>query len=395
MIDQYGRTIEYLRISVTDRCNLRCVYCMPEEGIEQLPHEQILTFDEIERACRISTELGISKIKLTGGEPLVRKGLPDLLGKIKRISGIEQVTLTTNGILLKNQLDELMRQGLDAVNISIDTLDETCYHTVTRCGELNQALEGLQAALEYPNLRVKLNCVPMNQSEEEYIQMAEYAKEHPVEVRFIEMMPIGMGKACQGKSRDELLELLEKAFGNAEPYEKHLGNGPAEYVSFSGFQGRIGFISAVSHKFCDSCNRIRLTAEGYLKLCLQYESGIDLRKLLRSGATDEEVKEAMRQAIANLSVKPELLLNDAVMIPGVDIKQVPIIKGDAKSISIGAASIIAKLTRDRMMVYYDSIYPEYGFASNKGYGSAEHIAALKAYGPTPIHRRTFIKNFVS
>ena len=323
MIDQYGRTIEYLRISVTDRCNLRCVYCMPEEGIEQLPHEQILTFDEIERVCRISTELGISKIKLTGGEPLVRKGLPDLLGKIKRIPGIEQVTLTTNGILLKNQLDELMRQGLDAVNISIDTmerelgglgilewtkptggyfisidtLDETCYHTVTRCGELNQALEGLQAALEYPNLRVKLNCVPMNQSEEEYIQMAEYAKEHPVEVRFIEMMPIGMGKACQGKSRDELLELLEKAFGNAEPYEKHLGNGPAEYVSFSGFQSRIGFISAVSHKFCDSCNRIRLTAEGYLKLCLQYESGIDLRKLLRSGATDEEVKEAMRQAI--------------------------------------------------------------------------------------------------
>ena len=125
----------------------------------------------------------------------------------------------------------------------------------------------------------------------------EYVKEHPVELRFIEMMPIGMGKACQGKSRDELLELLEKAFGNAEPYEKHLGNGPAEYVSFSGFQSRIGFISAVSHKFCDSCNRIRLTAEGYLKLCLQYESGIDLRKLLRSGATDEEVKEAMRQAI--------------------------------------------------------------------------------------------------
>ena len=117
MIDQYGRTIEYLRISVTDRCNLRCVYCMPEEGIEQLPHEQILTFDEIERVCRISTELGISKIKLTGGEPLVRKGLPDLLGKIKRISGIEQVTLTTNGILLKNQLDELMRQGLEAVLI--------------------------------------------------------------------------------------------------------------------------------------------------------------------------------------------------------------------------------------------------------------------------------------
>ena len=199
--------------------------------------------------------------------------------------------------------------------------------------------------------------------------MAEYVLEHPVEVRFIEMMPIGMGKACQGKSRDELLELLEKALGNAEPYEKHLGNGPAEYVSFSGFQGRIGFISAVSHKFCDSCNRIRLTAEGYLKLCLQYESGIDLRNLLRSGATDEELKEAMRQAIANLSIKPELLLNDAVMIPGVDIKQVPIIKGDAKSISNGAESIMAQVNRDHMMEEYDKVFPGYDFASNKGYGS--------------------------
>ena len=177
-------------------------------------------------------------------------------------------------------------------------------------------------------------------------------------------------------------------------YEKHLGNGPAEYVSFSGFQGRIGFISAVSHKFCDSCNRIRLTAEGYLKLCLQYESGIDLRKLLRSGATDEELKEAMRQAIANLSVKPELLLNDAVMIPGVDIKQVPIIKGDAKSISIGAASIMAKVYRDHMMEEYDKVFPGYDFASNKGYGSKEHIEALHRLGPCPIHRCSFLKNIL-
>ena len=303
MIDQYGRTIEYLRISVTDRCNLRCVYCMPEEGIEQLPHEQILTFDEIERVCRISTELGISKIKLTGGEPLVRKGLPDLLGKIKRIPGIEQVTLTTNGILLKNQLDELMRQGLDAVNISIDTLDETCYHTVTRCGELNQALEGLQAALEYPNLRVKLNCVPMNQSEEEYIQMAEYAKEHPVEVRFIEMMPIGYGSSFTGMSQEKIVSLLEERFGRLVPYEgEPLGNGPCKYYIVKGFQGKIGFISAISHKFCSECNRIRLTSQGYLKTCLQYTAGRDLREVLRNGGTDEELKEIIKEA---LSEKPD------------------------------------------------------------------------------------------
>ena len=297
MIDQYGRTIEYLRISVTDRCNLRCVYCMPEEGVEQLSHSQILNFDEIERICRVGTKLGISKIKLTGGEPLVRRDLPELLGMIKRIPGIEQVTLTTNGILLKDQLDELMGQGLDAVNISIDTLDETCYHTVTRCGDLTKALEGLQATLEYPGLRVKINCVPMQQSEEEYIHLAEYAKKHPVEVRFIEMMPIGLGSAFEGKTREELLVLLEKVFGVSTPYKKYLGNGPAEYVSFEGFQGRIGFISAVSHKFCDSCNRIRLTAEGYLKLCLQYESGTDLREILRNGASDKVLEEAMREAI--------------------------------------------------------------------------------------------------
>lgn len=297
MIDQYGRTIEYLRISVTDRCNLRCIYCMPEEGVKQLSHSQILNFDEIERICRIGTRLGISKIKLTGGEPLVRKGLPELLGMIKRIPGIEQVTLTTNGILLKDQLDELIRQGMDAVNISIDTLDETCYHTVTRCGDLKKALEGLQAALKYPGLRVKINCVPLQQSEEEYIHLAEYAKNHPVEVRFIEMMPIGLGSAFKGKTREELLTVLEKAFGPSTPYRNCLGNGPAEYVSFEGFQGRIGFINAVSHKFCDSCNRIRLTPEGYLKLCLQYESGVDLREILRHGASDEVLEEAMREAI--------------------------------------------------------------------------------------------------
>ncbi len=202
MIDQYGRTIEYLRISVTDRCNLRCVYCMPEEGIEQLPHEQILTFDEIERVCQISTELGISKIKLTGGEPLVRKGLPDLLGgKIKRISGIEQVTLTTNGILLKNQLDELMRQGLDAVNISIDTLDETCYHTVTRCGGIKSGT-GRTAG----STRISESACEVKLCADESVRRRVYSdgrvcKGASGRGSFYRMMPIGMGKACQGKSR--------------------------------------------------------------------------------------------------------------------------------------------------------------------------------------------------
>ena len=297
MIDQYNRQIEYLRVSVTDRCNLRCVYCMPEEGVELIPHAQILTFDEITRICCQAAELGISKIKLTGGEPLARRGLPELVGMLKKIKGIEQVTLTTNGILLKDQIDRLIEHGLDGVNISIDTLDPEQYRTVTRCGDVKQALEGMEAALAYEQLKVKINCVPLTQTTEEYLRLARLAESRRVEVRFIEMMPIGMGKEYQGKNRKEIQEILEREFGKAEVYEKRLGNGPAVYIQFSGFEGRIGFISAMSHKFCDSCNRIRLTAEGYLKLCLQYESGTDLRELLRSSVTDEELKEAMRQAI--------------------------------------------------------------------------------------------------
>jgi len=298
MIDQYGRTIEYLRISVTDRCNLRCVYCMPEEGIEQLPHEQILTFDEIERVCRISTELGISKIKLTGGEPLVRKGLPDLLGKIKRIPGIEQVTLTTNGILLKDQLNELMCQGLDAVNISLDTLNRDCFQKITRRDLLNEALEGIQEALRYPGISVKINCVPLGIEGQDLCEIAELARKYPVHVRFIEMMPIGCGMEFKGMSEEELTELLEKRFGSLTLYQgEPLGNGPSRYYEAQGFEGKLGFISAVSHKFCKDCNRIRLTSQGYLKTCLQYSAGKDLREIIRNGGTDEELTQAILEAL--------------------------------------------------------------------------------------------------
>lgn len=297
MIDQYNRQIEYLRISVTDRCNLRCVYCMPEEGVTPVSHAQILTFDEIGRVCRLAADLGISKIKLTGGEPLVRRGLPDLVGMLRKIDGIDQVTLTTNGILLKDQIELLIKNGLDAVNISIDTLDPDRYRTITRGGDVKQALEGIEAALAYKQLKVKVNCVPMTQSVEEYLRLAALAESRRIEVRFIEMMPIGMGKEYHGKSREEIQKILESEFGKAEVYEKRLGNGPAVYIQFPGFQGRIGFISAVSHKFCDSCNRVRLTSEGFLKLCLQYETGSDLRKLLREGASDEEIRQNMKDAV--------------------------------------------------------------------------------------------------
>ncbi len=296
MKDQFGRAIDYMRVSVTDRCNLRCVYCMPEEGVPAVPHQHILTFDEIARLCCIGVELGITKIKLTGGEPLVRRGLPDLLGLLKSIPGIEQVTLTTNGILLKEQINELVYKGMDSVNISIDTLNPERYREVTRGGRVEMALEGLDAAAAFPELRVKVNCVPLKDAEEEeYIQLASLAREGKADVRFIEMMPIGMGKVFSGKSGDEICTVLEKHFGEPKRYTEPLGNGPAVYVQFPGFRKRVGFISAVSHQFCDGCNRVRLTSEGYLKPCLQYGSGTDLRVLLRSGTSDEEIREEMRR----------------------------------------------------------------------------------------------------
>ena len=298
MQDQFGRKIEYIRVSVTDRCNLRCIYCMPQEGVPAVPHSEILTFDEIERFCRIAAELGISRIKLTGGEPLVRRGLPFLLGKLKHIPGVEQVTLTTNGTLLKEQIRDLAANGLDAVNISLDTLDAQRYHQVTRVGSLDKALEGLDAALRCPGLPVKINCVPLEDgTDDDLLRLAELARKYPVDVRFIELMPFGPGKESAGRSNTDIKEILERQFGSSQPYEKLLGNGPAEYVLFPGFRGRVGFISARSPKFCSTCNRVRLTSEGRLKLCLQYETGIDMRKLLRSGADDEVIRQEMRRVI--------------------------------------------------------------------------------------------------
>lgn len=300
MKDRYGRSIEYMRVSVTDRCNIRCVYCMPANGVQWVDHTEILTFEEIARICRIGSELGISRIKLTGGEPLVRNNLAGLVRMLKETAGIEQVTLTTNGILLKDQIDDLVAAGVNAINISMDTLDEDYYRKVTRIGELSRVLEGIDAALSYSNVKVKINCVPMKETKsEEYIRLAGLAKEKPVEVRFIEMMPVGLGKEFAGIDSEEMTEILEAAYGKAEKYTKKLGNGPASYIQFDGFCGRIGFISAVSHQFCDTCNRIRLTSGGLLKPCLQYGTAADLKKLLRNGAADDEIRAQMEKTIMN------------------------------------------------------------------------------------------------
>ncbi len=296
MQDQFGRTIDYLRISVTDRCNLRCRYCMPAKGVPFLAHGEVLQYEEILHLAPLFQSLGVQSVKLTGGEPLLRRDLEQLVAGLRR-AGIGQVSLTTNGILLPQKLPALLEAGLQAVNISLDTLDRAEFAALTRRDQLEQALAGLQAALDTPGLTVKLNCVPITADPAQLLKLAALAREHPLHVRFIEMMPIGAGRGRRGYSEAEILQLLTLRFGALEPFDAPLGSGPAHYYTAPGFVGRIGFISALSHQFCAACNRVRLTSDGFLKTCLQYQVGTDLKALLRGGAPDGQIRQAIAQAI--------------------------------------------------------------------------------------------------
>ena len=303
MRDNYGRTIEYLRISVTDRCNLRCIHCMPEGGVDLMRHEDILSYEEIAAVAAEAAKLGVRKIRLTGGEPLVRPHLHRLVALLKEIPGIETVVLTTNAVLLKEQLPDLLAAGLDGVNISLNAMDRASYRAFTGRDLFDPAREGLLTALDAPDLRVKVNCVPTAGREDQLLKLATIARDTRASVRFIELMPIGMGAALQGIAKKELLELFQNTFGEPEFVEgAHSIVGPAEYVRFPGFQSDIGFISAVSHRFCEDCNRIRLTADGKLKSCLAFPAGEDVKEILRKGGTQQDIGDAIVRCIQN---KPE------------------------------------------------------------------------------------------
>lgn len=297
MLDRYGRVINYLRISVTDRCNLRCCYCMPE-GVQDVGMKNILTFEEIWEIVRTGVSLGITHIRITGGEPLVRKGCVNLIRGIREIPGVETITMTTNGVLLGNYAKQLKEAGVDGVNISLDTLDPEEFFKITGKRELQEVLAGIRAA-KTAGLTVKLNAV--NRKELDPIPLVRYAQEENLPIRFIEMMPVGYGKKYVGRSNEELRETLEAVCGNAECMTNReelsrMGSGPAVYYQFSDLKVPVGFISAIHGKFCDTCNRVRLTAEGYLKLCLCYDEGEDLRRVLREGEK-ENLRTIMEQTI--------------------------------------------------------------------------------------------------
>lgn len=297
MLDRYGRVINYLRISVTDRCNLRCCYCMPE-GVQDVEMKNILTFEEIWEIVRTGVSLGITHIRITGGEPLVRKGCVDLIRGIREIPGVETITMTTNGVLLGNYGKQLKEAGVDGVNISLDTLDPEEFYKITGKRKLQEVLAGIRVE-KTAGLPVKLNAV--NRKELDPIPLVRYAQEENLPLRFIEMMPVGYGKKYVGRSNEELRETLEAVCGKAECMTNReelsrMGSGPAVYYQFSDLKVPVGFISAIHGKFCDTCNRVRLTAEGYLKLCLCYDEGEDLRRVLREGEK-ENLRTIMEQTI--------------------------------------------------------------------------------------------------
>lgn len=299
MFDRYGRNIRYLRLSVTDRCNLRCRYCMPD-GIEKQPHDEILSYEEFLRLAKLFAQCGVDTVRVTGGEPLVRKGVEQLIAGLKTTPGIRHVALTTNGVLLKEQLPVLLAAGLDSVNISLDTLSPETFRNITARDEFSAVQEGIRAALE-SGIPVKLNCVPqVGVNEGELEQLAALAETTPLEVRFIEMMPIGYGAEMPYLSAPEVLTRLKRRWPELEPQPQKSSTaalGPAVYYKVPGWKGSVGIIAAVHGKFCSSCNRVRLTSQGFLRPCLASETGCDLRALLWNGASDAELIEKIRAVI--------------------------------------------------------------------------------------------------
>ena len=291
MTDGFGRKIDYLRISVTDLCNLRCVYCMPEKGIEKRPHQDILSIEELVLAAQAAADCGVTKIRVTGGEPLVRNGIVDLVRGICAIPGLREVCMTTNGVLLPRFAKELKEAGLTRLNVSLDTLDPAKYAAITRVGRLEDVLAGLDAAAEAGFTGTKINAVLMGGvNEDELARLVELTRERELELRFIELMPIG---ECAGWDRSRFIP--GETVLRAVPALESVGqSGVALLYRVPGWKGRVGLIDPISHRFCDQCNRIRITADGKIKPCLHSAGEFDLKGLDRAG-----MREVLRRAIGS------------------------------------------------------------------------------------------------
>ena len=305
LADAFNRPITYLRISVTDRCNLRCVYCMPEAGLAWIPKPAILSFEEIERIVRAGAPLGLRSVRLTGGEPLVRRDLPELVRRLAAIPGVDDIALSTNGLLLAEQVAALREAGLRRVNISLDTLRADRFEAIARRPGLERVLAGIDAAFAAGLAPVKLNVVVMRGSnDDELADFAALTRDRELFVRFIEVMPVAENLDLQRDgyvSADEMIERLA-ALGSLQPSAGPGGNGPARYFAYPDAAGAVGVISPLSHDYCERCNRVRLSADGRLRLCLFGDYEIDLREPVRRGASQDELAALLR---GGMLIKPE------------------------------------------------------------------------------------------
>ena len=300
LIDGMGRTIVNLRISVTDRCNFRCTYCMPADNVEFMDRSNLLSFEEIQRVAQIVSRMGINRLRLTGGEPLMRKNLPVLIKMLNEVDGIDDIAMTTNAYFLKDQAQSLKDAGLKRLNVSLDALDPEKFRDVNRRDCLQSVLDGLDTARKVGFKSIKINAVAVrNFSETEIMGLIEMGRSEGFEIRFIEFMPLDSDKVWE---RDKVLfghEIIELIKENYElvPIDNSLEIGPASEYNFADGQGKVGIITAVSNPFCDHCNRIRMTADGKLRTCLFSTNETDLKKLIRTGSTDENIIDALNQAV--------------------------------------------------------------------------------------------------
>ncbi len=306
LIDRLGRVHTSLRISVTDRCNIRCFYCMPNELVQFLPRDQILTFEEIERFVRLVVPMGVRKFRLTGGEPLVRSGLSDLVKRIAQIEGVEDLALTTNGILLADQAESLKEAGLKRINISLDAMTEETFRKISRRDGLDRVLDGIKVAKRVGFEKIRLNAVAIaNLSEPEIVPLAQFARQEQLEMRFIEFMPLDAEQNWQAEqvlSGEAIRKLIEEAIGPLVPAVRPDASQPALDYNFADGSGTLGFINPVTQAFCEDCNRLRITAEGKLRNCLFSTVEWDARALLRGNASGEEIVQLVRDCV--LAKKP-------------------------------------------------------------------------------------------
>jgi len=291
LVDSFGRKITYLRASITDRCNYRCTYCKPEEQFKFIPHKEILRYEEIVEIIKVAVNLGITKVRITGGEPLVRKGIVDFIKKLRSIEKLEEISLTTNGFFLAEYAEKMKAAGLNRVNISLDSLQEDKYRRITRGGSLERALRGIDSALKIGLLPIKINTVLIRGiNDDEVEDFVRLTLERPLNIRFIELMPYREDITDNYKDKFisvlEIKESLAKKY-SFSPIDTSSGNGPAKYYQIEGGKGTIGFITALSQHFCQSCNRIRLTSEGKIRPCLFSNQEIDIKKAIREVESTE------------------------------------------------------------------------------------------------------------